>query len=137
MVAERQEDWASASQLACIRDSIRGASKMSDNTVGYRKPSKSAQYKKGVSGNPRGRPKRKRTLATVLEHTLNETVVIVEDGEKRTVTKMEAAVRSLVNSATSGDMHAFRALSALTLSAEDSTTPESAADLEEADRKIR
>src|SRR5712672_1690957 len=109
---------------------------MSDYTVGYRKPSKSAQYKKGVSGNPRGRPKGKRNLATVLEHTLNETVVIVEDGEKRTVTKMEAAVRRLVNSATSGDRHAFRTLSALTLSTEDSTTPQSAAELEEADRQI-
>jgi hypothetical protein len=109
---------------------------MSDYKVGYRKPSKIVQYKKGVSGNPRGRPKGKRNLATVLEQTLNETVVIVEDGEKRTVSKMEAAVRRLVNSATSGDMHAFRVLSALTLSMEDSRTPESAADLAEADRKI-
>src|SRR5438309_5171205 len=86
---------------------------MASRKVGYRKPPKHCQFKKGVSGNPQGRPKGSPKLATVLEETLNETVVIVEDGEQRTVTKMEAAIRTLVNSATSGDMHAFRVLSAL------------------------
>jgi hypothetical protein len=109
---------------------------MADYKVGYRKPSKSVQFKKGVSGNPRGRPKGKRNLATVLEETLNETTVIVEDGQKRTMTKMEAAVRSLVSSATSGDIHAFRVLSMLTLSG-DGSDPDISELAQENSRKTR
>ena len=32
---------------------------MVDDDVGYRKPPKHSQFKKGKSGNPKGRPKRK------------------------------------------------------------------------------
>ena len=109
---------------------------MADYEVGYCKPSKAAQFKKGISGNPRGRPKGKRNLITVLQETLNVSVVIEEKGEKRTVTNLEAAIRRLVESATAGNMHAFRALSALTLAAENAALPETAADLAEQDRKV-
>jgi|SRR3954471_11111550 hypothetical protein len=109
---------------------------MANYEVGYGKPSKAVQFKKGISGNPRGRPKGKRNLITVLQQTLNETVVIEDKGKKRTVTNLEAAIRRLVNSATAGDMHAFRALSALTLSAEDAAAPETSDDLAEQDRKM-
>ena len=109
---------------------------MANYKVGYGKPSKAVQFKKGISGNPRGRPKGKRNLITVLQQTLNETVVIEEKGKKRTVTNLEAAIRRLVKSATAGDMHAFRALSALTLSAENAAMAETSADLAEQDRKV-
>ena len=72
----------------------------------------------------------------MLQETLNESVVIEEKGEKRTVTNLEAAIRRLVESATAGNMHAFRALSALTLAAENAALPETAADLAEQDRKV-
>src|SRR2546423_9014629 len=109
---------------------------MADYEVGYGKPSKAVQFKKGISGNPRGRPKGKRNLITVLQQTLNETVVIEDNGKKRTVTNLEAAIRRLVKSATAGDMHAFRALSALTLSAENAALPGTSADLAAQDRKV-
>ena len=109
---------------------------MANYLVGYGKPAKAAQFKKGRSGNPRGRPKGKRSLVTVLQQTLNEKVVIEEKGKKRTVTNLEAAIRRQVKKATAGDMHAFRAVSALTLSAEDAAQPETSADLAEQDRKV-
>ena len=109
---------------------------MARRKVPYRKPPQQWQFKKGVSGNPHGRPKGKRNLATVLDETLNETVVIVEGGQKRTVTKMEAAVKQIVDKATSGDIHAFRVLSGLARSAEDSTVPDSTSDLAKEDRKV-
>jgi hypothetical protein len=48
-----------------------------------------------------------------LERTLQEKVVINENGVRRTVTKLEAAVKQLVNKAAAGDLAALRQLAAL------------------------
>ena len=85
-----------------------------------RKAPNRGQFKKGVSGNPRGRPKGKPNLSTVLKAILEELTVIEQDGKKRTVTKMEAAARSLVETATGGDVPAFRLMSALVTSTDSS-----------------
>ena len=45
---------------------------MADYEIGRGKPPKQFSYKKGVSGNPRGRPKGRRTLSSTIEATLNE-----------------------------------------------------------------
>jgi hypothetical protein len=106
--------------------------------VGYRKPPKNTQFRKGRSGNPKGRPKGKLNIATVLEHTLREPVVINENGRRKQVTKMEAAVKQLVNQAASGDLTALRQLTALVTSAEQRSTNADAetAPLNEADQKV-
>lgn len=83
--------------------------------VGYGKPPKETQFKKGQSGNPSGRPKANIDMTTALTRALSETVEVeAEDGTTITITKMEAAVKRLVNEAIDGDMHAFRVLSVLT-----------------------
>ena len=105
--------------------------------VGFRKPPKHTRFKKGLSGNPRGRPKGTRNLATVLEQTLREKVVINENGKRKTVTKLEAAVKQLVNKAASGDLAAMRQLSALAGSSEaDSATSQHSSVLQEIDQKV-
>jgi hypothetical protein len=109
---------------------------VADYKVGYGKPASKAQFKKGQSGNPRGRPKGRRNLATVLHETLNEPTVIVVDGVKRTVTKLEAAVKKAVEIATTGDMHAFRIVTTLTLATEDPTAPQTIAELAPQDQKL-
>jgi hypothetical protein len=81
--------------------------------VGYGKPPTRSQFKKGQSGNPKGRPKGSRNIGTVLEKTLRESVVINENGQRRTISKLEAAVKQLVNGAASGDLAAFRILASL------------------------
>ena len=85
--------------------------------IGFGKPPKHSRFCKGSSGNPKGRPKGRRNLATVLERTLQEKVVINENGVRRTVTKLEAAVKQLVNKAAAGDLVALRQLTALAGSA--------------------
>jgi hypothetical protein len=90
--------------------------------VGFGKPPKQSRFQKGASGNPKGRPKGKRNLVTVLQRTLQETVVIKENGMRRTVTKLEAAIKQLVDKAASGDLAALRHLTALANSAESQTT---------------
>lgn len=83
--------------------------------VGYGNPPKQSRFRKGVSGNPKGRPKGALNLATVLWRTLQERVVVNENGVRRTVPKLEAALKQLVNQAASGDLAAIRQLTALTV----------------------
>jgi hypothetical protein len=104
--------------------------------IGFGKPPKKSQFRKGVSGNPKGRPTGKRNLATVLEHALREKVVINENGVRKTVTKLEAAVKQLVNQAASGDLGAMRQLSALASSAKGEPIAPPTTPLDEDDQRV-
>jgi len=86
---------------------------MSDPKVGYGRPPKSGQFKRGKSGNPRGRPKGSLRLATDLAAELNEQITIREDGRQRRVSKQRALIKSLVAKALQGDVRANTAMLAL------------------------
>ncbi len=77
-------------------------------------------------------------MATVLERTLRENVVITEGGRRKTITKLEAAIKQLTNKAASGDLKALQLLAALVRSAEERAvqTPISKSVLEEVDQKV-
>jgi hypothetical protein len=74
--------------------------------VGYRKPPRRTQFKKGRSGNPKGRPKGSPNFATALGQALSEQVIVNEGGQRYPVTKLVATVKQLVNKATQGDPRA-------------------------------
>jgi hypothetical protein len=107
-------------------------------TTGYCNPPEHTRFKKGQSGNPHGRPKGTLNMATVLERTLREKVVINEGGRRKTVTKLEAAVKQLTNKAANGELKALQLLAALVRSAEErgikAAVPTSA--LDEVDEKV-
>ena len=103
--------------------------------VGFCKPPKHTQFKKGVSGNPAGRPKGSLNMATVLRETLSQTIVVFENGQRKSITKMQAAVRRLVDESIAGDMSAFRVLSVLTQVLNDSPNG-SSSELEASDQKV-
>ncbi|NDQ55759.1 MAG: hypothetical protein GZ088_01645 [Acidipila sp.] len=106
--------------------------------VGYCNPPEETRFKKGQSGNPHGRPKGTLNMATVLERTLRERVVINESGKRKTVTKLEAAVKQLANKAASGELKALQLLAALVRTAEERAIkmPAVNSELEEVDEKI-
>ncbi|MGD0190008.1 MAG: DUF5681 domain-containing protein [Rhizomicrobium sp.] len=56
-------------------------------------------FAKGRSGNPKGRPKGSKNLAGILKEALEATVT--EDGAR--ITKLEATVKKIADSAASGD----------------------------------
>jgi hypothetical protein len=93
--------------------------KRDSNEVGYGKPPQNTQFKKGQSGNPKGRPKGHPNLATVLERALREKVVINENGQRKIVTKLDAAMKQAVNKAAFGDLRALQLLTALIRSGEE------------------
>jgi len=106
--------------------------------VGYCSPPQHSRFRKGQSGNPNGRPKGALNMATVLERTLREKVVINENGRPRTFTKIEAAVKQLIDKATSGELKALQLLSALVRSAEEREIQEPVANsaFDEVDQKV-
>jgi Family of unknown function (DUF5681) len=87
--------------------------------VGFGKPPRRTQFAKGKSGNPRGRPKGALNVATMLERILGEDVIITQNGRRRTVTKLQAAIIQLTDKATGGDLKAFQLLTSLLRSTEE------------------
>jgi Family of unknown function (DUF5681) len=52
-------------------------------------------------------------LASVVAATLGERIVVTENGRRKRITKLEAAVKQLVNRAASGEARAMQLLLAL------------------------
>jgi hypothetical protein len=86
---------------------------MSMYKVGYGKPPKTKQFKRGKSGNPKGRPKGSLNLATDLTTELGEHITVRENGRSRKVSKQRALIKSLMAKALQGDVRATAALLAL------------------------
>jgi|GEM_PF-902545 len=82
----------------------------SDYPVGYGRPPRDTRFKKGSSGNPKGRPRGSKNSTTLLKEALNEQVAITENGRRRTITKKEAIVTQIVNKAASGDHRSIQLL---------------------------
>ena len=78
--------------------------------AGYGRPPREHRWKKGQSGNPKGRPPGHRNLASALTAVLHETVAAEAEGETREMTKLEAVTRQLVDRALGGDPRLMREL---------------------------
>jgi hypothetical protein len=105
--------------------------------VGFGKPPKHAQFKKGETANRRARPRGSLNLATVLQRTLREKVVTRENGRRKVKTKLEAAISQLANDAVSGEGHAIRLLCQLLKDAQEwSVAVEPTTQFPDTDQKV-
>ena len=77
-----------------------------DYAVGYGKPPLHTRFQKGKSGNPKGRPRGKKNMSTLLSTALNASIVVVANGRRRKITKREAIVTQLVNKSAAADLKA-------------------------------
>ncbi len=78
-----------------------------DYEVGYGCPPKHTQFMKGQSGNPRGRPKSRKSGSTVVSELLNEPVRVKTVEKTRDMQSFEAGVRQLALKALNGDLPAI------------------------------
>ena len=74
--------------------------------MSYKNPPKDTQFKKGQSGNPKGRPPKHRnrtpTLADDLRQELEEQVTVNKNGEVVCVTKQRALLTAVATAAING-----------------------------------
>jgi hypothetical protein len=81
--------------------------------VGYGRPPQHSRFKPGQSGNPRGRPKGRQNLKTVLENILDQKVTVTENGRPKVMRKRELMLVAHVNKAVKGDVRALNSIIAL------------------------
>jgi hypothetical protein len=76
--------------------------------VGYGKPPWNTQFKKGVSGNPKGRPRKALDFDHALLRESRAYVTINENGRPRRISKHDLVIKQLLNKAISGNIPAAR-----------------------------
>ena len=80
---------------------------MTEYEIGYGKPPADGHFKPGVSGNPKGRPKRQTTaLSEVIGEVLTSRMPFREKGRLRHATRQELVLRAVVARALAGDLKA-------------------------------
>jgi hypothetical protein len=78
----------------------------SDYRVGYGKPPVATRFRKGRSGNPKGRPKASKTARSLLDQALSAPITITEAGRTKVVEQRAALFKSLLAKAIRGDARA-------------------------------
>jgi hypothetical protein len=84
---------------------------MSDHDIGYGKPPKHTRWKKGQSGNPRGRPAKGKSFKNIIPEELDRVVTITENGRQVNVTVRRMVVRGMAAKAAKGNVPAAEWLS--------------------------
>ena len=73
----------------------------------------------------------------MLERALRQKVVVIENGRRKVITKLEAAITQLANKAAAGDGHAIRHVCQLVISDEERAVDiEPTARLSETDQRV-
>lgn len=78
--------------------------------VGPGNPPLHTRFVLGVSGNPKGRPRKERSLIKLIEAELDAEIQITENGTAQRLSKREALAKRLVNNALKGDAKDVTAL---------------------------
>jgi hypothetical protein len=104
--------------------------------VGYRKPPRAAQFRKGISGNKNGRPKGAKNFATLLTEAINEIVTVTVNGTPQRISKLEMMLRQLADQGAAGDLRALSMVLQRVDLAQNRVTAEQADVLDEAEQEV-
>jgi adenylosuccinate synthase len=87
--------------MAKKRKMAKGAARKGGN------PPKHTQFRKGTSGNPRGRPKGSKNLSTYLMEAARDQVTTTIGGRTRRISSLQATTMQLATKAAGGDQAAI------------------------------
>jgi hypothetical protein len=107
-----------------------------DYTVGYKKPPRHSRFRPGQSGNPSGRKKGVRNLASDVKRTLKVPVKVHEGGRSRKVSTQAGILMVLREKALKGDARALDRLLELAMRFDSEPAPEAAHPLSTDDQAI-
>jgi hypothetical protein len=108
-----------------------------DYEVGYGRPPVGTRFKLGDIGNPKGRPRKKKTVGQTLQEALMMRIRLEVNGRWKTMTAQELMIQNLVRSAARGNTRDMRLVFALIDRYQDSPeTTLNLTELESEDRKI-
>ena len=79
-----------------------------DYEVGYGKPPKDTRFQKGISGNPKGRPKKSLDFYDELITESKSLMTINENGQRKRISKHKVAIKQLIKLAMTGNTQALR-----------------------------
>jgi len=82
------------------------SSKNSDAEVGYGRPPREHRFPKGVSGNPRGRPKKRQTVGEKFKLALSRKLTVRDPEGTREITVLDGIIHAAVAAALRGDLRA-------------------------------
>ena len=89
-----------------MSDDQNGEGSNKGDKVGYGRPPKHTRFKPGQSGNPKGKAKGVRNVATDVQQTLNAMVRVNADGKPRKMSAQKAVIMRAVEKALKGDSRA-------------------------------
>ncbi len=72
-------------------------------TVGYGRPPVHSRFRPGQSGNPKGRPRGRKSFQAIVAATLHEKITVQTPRGKKRMTKLEALIQTNMNNALKGD----------------------------------
>jgi uncharacterized protein DUF5681 len=78
--------------------------------VGFKRPPVQSRFRKGSSGNPKGRPRGTKNLRTDLTEVLQERITVTEGDRKKRMSKQRAIVMTLVTKTLRGDLRSANTL---------------------------
>lgn len=93
-----------------MRDKEDGWTSNPNYKVGYKNPPKHSRFKKGESGNKKGRPSKVKGRREFLEAALNEAATITENGKVKAMPKQQIIYKVLVANAMKGNGRAMSTL---------------------------
>jgi hypothetical protein len=76
-----------------------------DYEVGYAKTPEGTRFKKGQSGNPKGRPRKKPADTVDITALLEEPLKVTTGGSERLMSQFEVSTRALAKRALEGDLN--------------------------------